>query len=490
MNFFWKAFISFFIMIAIAFGICGTWMIQASFRSNYDRELNIRQNENDIYRYTFISSAEAVISSEDTGIERNIKRIVSSMTKSTEKQNEEIIIWNSSKELVYGKPPKTAENSLLDKVTETAKVYAVLKNGERYELHIISCANIYNEYTNYYIETISDFTGVYKQRKDMIQLYHFIMIFLLIICGVVCMVISYALTNRIRILSRTARKIAKGDMGVRAEVAGRDEIAMLAEDFNTMADSLNDKMYQIEQHAKNQEAFTSAFAHELKTPLTAIIGYAEILSSMNLDHEEMIKASGYIYSQGRRLESLSYKLMELFFVREQQLEFHNISASYLLQCVFDLVEIGLMNKDIKLIRNFQKGYIYGEKDLLISLFANVIDNARKASEAGTKIYFTGKQSEDCYKVIIRDEGKGIPESEIEHLQEAFYMVDKSRARKEGGAGLGMTLCREIVNVHGAKWEIKSKVGKGTTVTILFPPHKDETEEISDEEYEEIEENQT
>lgn len=480
MKFFWKAFISFFVMIAIAFGVCGTWMIQASFQSNYERELEIRLNENDMYRRTFISSVESFAYYDVSGVDSFITNIVQSLMVGPGKKNNYVTVWDMNREVVYSNDENPVTN-LIEIVQDDQKIYTLLKNGDDYNLHVISCAATYGEYAKYYIETVTNMNAIYNQRDDMLRLYHFIMVILLVVCGLVCAFISYVLTNRISLLSRTARRVAKGDVKVRAKVVGKDEVAMLAEDFNTMADSLNDKMNQIEQHAKNQEAFTSAFAHELKTPLTAIIGYAEILSSMNLDHEEMVKASGYIYSQGRRLESLSYKLMELFFIREQKLEFHNISATYLLQCVYDLVEIGLMNKDIKLIRSFQKGSIYGEKDLLISLFSNVIDNARKASESGSRIYFKGNQSEEGYKVTISDEGKGIPEEEIEHLQEAFYMVDKSRARKEGGAGLGMILCKEIVNVHGAKWKIDSTMGKGTTVTIIFPKHKEADVVEKDEE---------
>lgn len=480
MKFFWKAFISFFVMIAIAFGVCGTWMIQASFNSNYERELDRRLDENDMYRRTFISSIESFAYYGDSNFDSNIKNVVQSLLINPNEKNNSITVWDMNHDMVFSNDIEPVTN-LIDTIKDNQKAYMVLKKGDNYKLHVISCITLYGEYAQYYIETITDVNSIYKQRDDMLRLYHFMMVILLVVCGLVCAFISYVLTNRISLLSRTARRVAKGDMEVRARVSGKDEVAMLAEDFNTMADSLNDKMNQIEQHAKNQEAFTSSFAHELKTPLTAIIGYAEILSSMHLDHEEMVKASGYIYSQGRRLESLSYKLMELFFIREQKLEFHNISATYLLQCVYDLVEIGLMNKDIKLIRSFQKGSIYGEKDLLISLFSNVIDNARKASESGSKIYFKGIQIEEGYKVIVTDEGKGIPEEEIEHLQEAFYMVDKSRARKEGGAGLGMTLCKEIVNVHGAEWKIESEIGKGTTVTIVFPKHKEANVVENDEE---------
>lgn len=111
--------------------------------------------------------------------------------------------------------------------------------------------------------------------------------------------------------------------------------------------------------------------------------------------------------------------MELFVLKQQDMEFQELPAQY----------------------------------LLLSLFANLVDNARKASQKGAHIYLTGQAEPDGYAVIVRDEGKGMEKTEIDKITQAFYMVDKSRSRKEGGAGLGMTLCQEIIRLHKASWLI-------------------------------------
>ena len=97
----------------------------------------------------------------------------------------------------------------------------------------------------------------------------------------------------------------------------------------------------------------------------------------------------------------------------------------------------------------------------------LIDNSRKACEKNGAILFSGKLLEGSYQFFVQDNGCGIPEEEIGKITEAFYMVDKSRARKEGGAGIGMALCQKIISLHQAEWEIQSKVGEGTRVTISF-----------------------
>ena len=112
--------------------------------------------------------------------------------------------------------------------------------------------------------------------------------------------------------------------------------------------------------------------------------------------------------------------------------------------------------------------ITGDMDLLLSLFSNLIDNARKACGNGGEVFLSGKTQEDGYQFVLRDNGCGMPEAEIQKITEPFYMIDKSRARKEGGAGIGMALCQKIISIHRAEWRIESTEGEGTSIYILFP----------------------
>lgn len=117
----------------------------------------------------------------------------------------------------------------------------------------------------------------------------------------------------------------------------------------------------------------------------------------------------------------------------------------------------------------KRGTILGDSDLLLSLLGNLVDNARKACKEGGQIILNGqKQDAGMYQVTVRDNGCGIPEQELGKITEAFYMVDKSRARREGGAGLGMAICERIVRLHHAEWTIASTLGEGTEITLIFP----------------------
>ncbi len=124
-------------------------------------------------------------------------------------------------------------------------------------------------------------------------------------------------------------------------------------------------------------------------------------------------------------------------------------------------------KEIALWTGIEEGRIWGERDLLISVFTNLLDNAGKATKQGGRIVVRGRKYIGSYLFCIMDNGCGIEQEEIARITEAFYMVDKSRARKEGGAGLGMTLCSRILGIHDTRWRIFSIPGKGTAVAIKF-----------------------
>ena len=150
---------------------------------------------------------------------------------------------------------------------------------------------------------------------------------------------------------------------------------------------------------------------------------------MNLTEAERMKASDYIYSQGKRLEALSFKLMELLVMKKQEFEFGEMEAGFLLETVFDLAEVGVLDRGMTLKKQVEPGKVYGEKDLLVSLFANLIDNSKKASKPGNTIWLEGKNLPDGYAITVRDEGRGMTAESLANITEAFFMVDKSSSRK-------------------------------------------------------------
>lgn len=473
MKFYGKVFLNMIILVSLSFGIFGTLLIQASFRSALNREIEMGISENQMLKLAFETTMNSLPGAYSAKPSETVKEVAQSIDQGMNSKESVMQLVDSDGGRIYAGGTEKVDDILLNQVSQEFNGYRIYQEGDCYYLNVMSEVDMRLLVEEMMLQTTTDITHIYEEREELLQTYRMIMFIVLGSVAVVAMVLSFFLTRSVRHLSGVARSFAKGQMEARAVVKSHDEVGVLAQDFNEMADRLSDRMLSLEDQAKRQEDFTSAFAHELKTPLTSIIGYADMIRSMDLNEEERIKAAGYIYSQGKRLEALSFKLLELMVLKKQDFEFVNLDAYYLIQLVFDLAEVGCLEKNVVLKMEAEQGKIYGEKDLLISLFTNLIDNSKKASKEGDIIRIEGKKGKDGYEVIVRDEGRGIPKEELSKITEAFYMVDKSRSRKEGGAGLGMTLCSRIVHLHQAKWSIESELEKGTCITVTFLQEADE-----------------
>ncbi|MCQ2406577.1 MAG: HAMP domain-containing histidine kinase [Oscillospiraceae bacterium] len=222
------------------------------------------------------------------------------------------------------------------------------------------------------------------------------------------------------------------------------------------------------QHtAARREEFIASFAHELKTPLTAIIGYADMLRSKEMTPTTRFKAAGYIFSEGKRLEALSLKLMDIIVAGKQDFETRRFEVGYFIRSVSAVVIPSLSNEGMTLDMRWEPGEIEIEPDLCKTLIINLVDNARKASKRGDTIELFGKNEQGGYALYVRDHGRGMKKEDLERITEPFYMIDKSRSRAQNGAGLGLALCQRIAELHGTELEFDSEPGRGTAVRLLL-----------------------
>lgn len=275
--------------------------------------------------------------------------------------------------------------------------------------------------------------------------------------------LSAFLTNPLNKMSRAARRMAEGDYRERLSLGRRDEIGILAESFNQMAGAVEEKIDELARAAREKEDFVANFAHELKTPLTSIIGYADTIYQKELSREETRKASWHIWNEGMRLESLSQKLMELTVLGRQDFPLTALSADGLLQDAADGLAPLFQEKKIYFSLQAEPAYVLADYDLLKTLLINLTDNSIKAGatqiELQGKIEAQGKK----YSISVRDNGCGMEQEELSRITEAFYMVDKTRSRKQHGAGLGLALADKVAELHGDKLHFESRKGVGTTV---------------------------
>lgn len=471
-----KLFFATTVLLSAIFTIFGMWMLHSYFQRSLDREIMQGNTENQMFQYLFEMAYQTV---KEYGDEYAIERASGSVVKNVEKNGISCFIMKDDGTFLYGEP-REAEGELKDiikSLTETITpendyCYGVRKIGERYFLLNI-CISDTNEH-RLYLGICKDLTDIYEDRQRMLNQYRIALLVLLIVGGVCIYALSRYMTRPIQNLSKVAGNIASGDYSKRSHYKAADEIGELAASFNQMADRLVQQMQEKELEAKQKEDFTAAFAHELKTPLTSIIGYADMLSTIQMSEEERLEATLYIYRQGKRLESLSHKLLELVNTEKQQVQYKTVSTKTLEENIRTTMRPIFKNKGIKGKITMEKGTIYGDYELLLSLFYNILDNGIKAVETGGFILLKGSKLENGYEIKVVDNGRGIPKQEIERITEAFYMVDKSRSRKEGGAGIGMALCKQIILLHKGSMKIDSNPGEGTVVRLIFPEYTEES----------------
>ena len=281
------------------------------------------------------------------------------------------------------------------------------------------------------------------------------------------------LTRPLTRLSRGAREIADGNFSFRSEIRSDDEIGRLSQDFDRMADRIEENVQMLEESVKAQERFVSSFTHELKTPMTSVIGYADLLRSQELPEEERRDAANYIFMEGKRLERLSLKLMEIYVAKGGNICLSPQNPGAIAEDVVAHLCPIYQERNIFLETCCERGTCRLEPDLFRSLLVNLIDNAGKAIGEEGHIFVTVHMTENGCVLLVEDDGPGIPEEAKAHLTEAFYRVDKSRSRKQGGAGLGLTLCADIAELHGGTLAFENCEGGGTRVRVELRGGRDE-----------------
>lgn len=264
-------------------------------------------------------------------------------------------------------------------------------------------------------------------------------------------------------LQLAASHIAQGDYCQRAEITSKDEVGLLGHSFNQMAESVQHHIEELTETAQRQKLFIGAVTHEFKTPLTSILLNVDSLQNTYMTEEERTEALSSIETQGKWLERMVQKMLKLITV-EKEIQMTEVDVPELLEQVRLHTAQLLAQRGVNLQLQCQTLTLNGDKDLLLSVLVNLVDNAAKASQPGQVIELYAY--ENTFEIV--DHGAGIPKEALTHVTEPFYMADKSRSKRSGGVGLGLALVKEIVEAHGAKLDIDSLPGHGTVVMVRFP----------------------
>lgn len=348
---------------------------------------------------------------------------------------------------------------------EGKKSFILRRDDDKHYLFVANVLQIEEE--KILLTLIKDISHVDRQRKEQYLFFINTGIVGLIFVALITWLVSKYVMKPITHLSRTAQNIASGKYKDRAQVMSKDEIGLLAEQFNIMAGEIEQKINQLQKESERQQRFIDNLTHELRTPLTSIIGYAELLKKVPYDPQLFEKSLNYIHSEGQRMLKLANTLMDVILLREKAFKLKKQPILPLLTEVRDLMGVKANEKEINLEIRGKNVDLPIDRDLFKGALINLVDNAIKASQARKKVILGMEEYRGQIRVYVKDEGKGMDEENIKKVLEPFYRVDKARARKDGGLGLGLSICQQIVSDHGARLEIESTLGKGTKVSIIF-----------------------
>lgn len=467
MKFVYKILLWTIIIMAAAFGLSGYLFVNSVFEKSLEREVAQALDGSNILRFAFETAALNIPTKYNVLQDVAVEQIGSKLESSGQGTQRYLRLSSEEKEVLYQSIGFAQDNSLLQQITEDARIWQIVQNEDHYYVHTGIMVNALDR--SLYLETLEDVTEVFEERTMGFGVYRQVTLAMMACSLAVMFLICTWLTKPIRLLTGATKQMAEGDYSYRAKKISNDELGQLTMDFNSMANVLEGTIAELQEAVRSREDFIAAFAHELKTPLTSIIGYADLLRSRKLDEEKHFLSSNYIYTEGKRLENMSFRLLDIIVTKREAIDPQPVAAKMLFEYLKDMFA---GNKEQRIRFAFDSGTVYAEANLLKSVLLNLVDNACKASSQGGLVEVLGKRREDAYAFQVKDYGVGIPKEELMKVTEAFYMVDKSRSRSRNGAGLGLALCVEILRLHDSELEIESQVGEGTCISFVIPDKKD------------------
>ncbi len=463
MKFSLKLLLSTVMVLAAALGFTGYFFVNYVFETSLSREARQALDENSILRFAFETAALNVPTKYDVLQDHTLEQIASNLETSGQRTGRLLRLSGEEKNVLYASEGFEADSALLLQAEENVRSWQVIFLSGRYYVQTVSGLHAMDRML--YLETLRDVSEVFEERELGFVVYRRVTVLMLALGACIMHFIASVLTRPIRQLKKATKRMAAGEYGYRAKRLSADELGQLTRDFNRMAQALEENMKELEAQVQDREDFVAAFAHELKTPLTSIIGYADMLRSRRLDEEKSFLSANYIYTEGKRLEAMSLRLLDIIVTKRQKVEFQTVSV----QLLFDyLQEMFTAREDMEFLFSCEEAMVSMEANLIITVLINLVDNACKASEEHGRVAVTGKREDAGYRFAVQDHGVGIEREEISKITKAFYMVDKSRARSKNGAGLGLALCVEILALHGSRLKIESETGKGSRFSFVLP----------------------
>jgi signal transduction histidine kinase len=461
----WKIFILTISIYIISLGVIGVIITENNYHRSLRNEIRqaLREEENINDTATLYIRINQQLGNKKMNIERYSSRLIDMFKL----ENTDIAIFNQQLAL------KSSTISIKQDLIQDGLMEAV-KGKKNYILkwidnkhYLLITDYIVIEEEKLILTFLQDISDIDVQRQDQYRFFTTVGMVGLIIVAIVTRAMGKIIIRPLANLKMASREIASGNYHDRLRINDNDEIGQLGVQFNIMADEIEKKVNELREEAERKQKFIDNLTHELRTPLTSIIGYSDTLMNIKYDEKVFYRALSFINMEGNRMIKMVNQLMNLILLRKDTFDMKEEDLKVVLEDVEKVLagKAESRNMDIKITGENIKRKI--NRDLFKGMIINLLDNAINASKAGDEIIIGIESNSDYDMIFVKDTGIGMDTKHIRKVIQPYYRVDRSRSRKSGGAGLGLSLCNEIIKVHGGKIDIDSTKGRGTTVKIIF-----------------------
>lgn len=455
------------IIFSIGFDLGAFFLISQAYHNNLEHEINLGIREQNIILST-LSSTLMRAEEFDSKILDNKTRlssIIESLANYYKKQNVSLALYCNKKNIYSN--ISTLDRQCLKFTNKKSKNIVDNKiNG----VHILFVSARLPDFPDLILVYARNINSVDEFYSSITNSYVLICIVIMALMTISIFFFLKRITAPIVKLNNVTTEVSNGLNVKRITIKSNDEIGQLARNFNKMIDSIEKTMEDLRIQAKDKQQFIDDLSHEMKTPITSILGYSEFLKNTNCSKDDQFVAINHLQNSIVRLQNLSSELLKLTMLKNEKIVIKRILTNDLLKELFCTMQPILVSLDVTLLTEQKLEYLFGDKTLLISLLTNLVENAARASSSGNKIIVKVYKTDSPIIEVI-DEGIGISEKEIKKITEPFYRADKSRSRKFGGVGLGLSISLRIVELHNANMVIKSKEHQGTIVQVRFNNNK-------------------
>ena len=460
-----KLLINFTVLFFVLFNVFGFILIKVIFYTSLDNEI-----ESSVYEYNIIYSNLKTgenMSRQFYNVEDIITLKNNTYLSNSNSELIDLMVEDEERNILYSSVTEEIElpDRLYNGVHDDFSNYMIMEQADGHQLLINKKISFDDE--SYYLIYRNNLERLYKERMH----YFFLLFVFDFIGGIISIAVIYyftkTITQPLQNLVSNIGEVRQKNYGIELkESSDIAEIRMLADSFNAMSQEISSHMRTLEQANQEKQRFIDSLTHEIRTPLTSIIGYSSLcLSKKELSGAAVSQAFDNIYKNGKRIEKLTENLIKLITLDKTPVKHTIISIQKLVEDIQSNYRTRLEQEQVEFRISGHDRKVVSDEDLLGMLFSNFIDNGIKAvSDSKEKKIEVILEQE---QVLICDSGKGLAQEDLEKIFEPFYMADKSRKRTFEGFGLGLAICKSIMEILSIEFDIKSELGKGTTIYLKF-----------------------